>query len=338
MNANANNRIPFDPNPELFRKSPRNGIIKKTPYNELKLEIIFFGEIELHEKKYYRYAFYIRNGKENFLLLEERTVNRRVNQIKNFITNNQTPLLTIASRRKHPPESSPVSSNIPSMRQQFSTKRIERTILHVRKINKSFIKNNDLSALNKFITSREEINIPSNINHFQTDPNGITLPELTKNNRNSIPFKIIRKSKLSSFQFNEPHVLFEEININGKKYYRYACYKSKGPYSVNGVLFRELKNVSNNRPNNRPKTIMNSHNSSRTYLYFIGIENIERSVLIKLLRSIEKIRINTSNKSFLRTIYKCVSDHVDVGINNNSVRFSNNESAMQLQEINLHNK
>ncbi len=77
MNSHANNGIPFD-NPELFRKSPRNGIIKKKHSNDLNLDIVFFGEIRLHEKTYYRYAFYIRNGKEHFLLLEERTVNRLV--------------------------------------------------------------------------------------------------------------------------------------------------------------------------------------------------------------------------------------------------------------------
>jgi hypothetical protein len=327
---NANNGIPFDPNPELFRKSPRNGIIKKIPYNELKLEIIFFGEIRLHKKTYYKYAFYIRNSKKHFLSLEERTDNRSVKQPNNFTTNHPTQShLTFAStpiRIQHTSVSSPFRLNIPNTRQSFSTKRNEKTILHVCKINKSFVNQKDLNALN------EEINISSNVNQFQTDPNGITLLELTKNNSNNsdIPFKIIRKSKLSSFQFDEPHVLFGKIIINEKTYYKYACYKSKGPHSVNGVTFRELKNVSNRRP----KTIMsNRNNLERIYLFFIQIGDIKIDVLRRLLRFIEKIRINTSNNSFLRTIYKCVSDHVGINNNNNNVHFSNNGNAMQLQQI-----
>jgi hypothetical protein len=71
MNANnrTNNRIPFDPNPNLFRKRPQNGIIKQSRANELKLKIVFFGEIEFEGRKYYKYACYNHNGKIEYLEL-----------------------------------------------------------------------------------------------------------------------------------------------------------------------------------------------------------------------------------------------------------------------------
>jgi hypothetical protein len=71
MNANngTNNRIPFDPNPSLFRKGLRNGIIKQSHANELKLKIVFFGEFEFKGIKYYKYACYNYNGKIQYLQL-----------------------------------------------------------------------------------------------------------------------------------------------------------------------------------------------------------------------------------------------------------------------------
>lgn len=73
MNANANNGIPFDPNPGLFIKGPRNKIIKKTRSNDLNLDIVFFGEIDINDKKYYRYARYMKDSNVGFLKLKIKT-------------------------------------------------------------------------------------------------------------------------------------------------------------------------------------------------------------------------------------------------------------------------
>ena len=206
--------------------------------------------------------------------------------------------------------------------------------LVVRKINKKTInKNTDLSEI---------------LGHFSfiEDPNGINLSELEK--KSDLSFKIITKSSLFPVRVGEPIILFGEIKINGKTYYQYCCYKSRGIGSKDGVSFRKLSNKSGdlNKFSNKNKTMYNRNASvflhinqnstpikQRTYLYFIGINDVERELLENLFKFIEDERSSKRNLSLFRTIYDQLSRVV--GNNNNIGKEGNN--GIQLQEMKQRN-
>lgn len=327
-NNRTNNRIPFDPNPDLFRKRPQNNIIKKTSSNELKLEIIFFGEIEIDEKKYYRYACYNHNGKIQYLELTRGRAVNPVQQFADIFENPQTSMLSFSSRpnlrKLHKIQKNVL--NRTSLKQNFHNKQL----LVVRKIQNKHISNIDIENLLKSRNNNRTL--------FRHDPNGIELSELEKNS-SDFPFKIIRKSKLFSLKFDEPIILFGEIRINGKQYYQYCCYKSRGIGSENGVTFRKLSNDLENLKKFRNKTVYNINSNSsqeKIYLYYIGINSIDPNLLRELLNDvIIHQRTKERNQSLFKTIYERVSGYLQ-HINNNRVYNRLNEG-IELQEIKQRN-
>ena len=328
MNANANNRIPFDRNPGLFKKGPRNGVIKESRSNELKLKIVFFGEITFEERKYYKYACYYHNGKIHYLQLIS-SANRTQQEINqtNFLSQlwergaplNLSQLTFSSTRNKKDKIHVNLPHTIPIVRQNFRNRGQQ---LVVRKINKKNInKNTDLSEI---------------LGHFSfiEDPNGIKLSELEK--KSGFPFKIIRKSSLFPVRVGEPIILFGEIDINGETYYQYCCYKSRGIGSKDGVSFRKLSNDSNdlNKFSNKNKTMYNQNRTpikERTYLYFIGIKDVEHELLESLFEFIKNERSSKRNQLLFRTIYEQLSQVVS---NNNNI---GEEGNIQLQEMKQRN-
>lgn len=296
-NANANKKIPFNPNPMLFIKKERNRTTKKTRSNELNLDIVFFGEIKIDNKTYYKYAYYISDRNVGFLQL---TAQRRAQQLEKKLERPKTQLLTFSS--------SPQNRRRPVIDYDISRKQTFRNVLTVNKISKNKV-NYDLNEILSYVS-------------FRPDPNGIELSELKKKD-NNFPFKIIRKSKLFSFKLNEPVILFGEITINGNNYYQYVSYKSKGIGSNNGVSFRKLSNNSSDLKKFRNKTNINSNINSnttqtnkKTYLYFIKIDDVEpRELLHQLLQMIKDERNSKRNPSLFKTIYQCVSTHLYEGNN-----------------------
>lgn len=298
MNVNANKGIPFNPNPMLFIKKERNGITKKTRSNDLNLDIVFFGQIKIDDKTYYKYAYYIRDGNVGFLELTERHSQQFPRKL---VRPPQTSLLSFSSspqNRRRPVFEKPVIDYDISRKQPF------RNVLTVNKISKNKV-NYDLNEILSYFS-------------FRPDPNGIELSELKKKD-NNFPFKIIRKSKLFSFKLNEPVILFGEITINGNNYYQYVSYKSKGIGSNNGVSFRKLSNNSSDLKKFRNKTNINSNTTQtnkKTYLYFIKIDDVEpRELLHQLLQMIKDERNSKRNPSLFKTIYQCVSTHLYEGNN-----------------------
>jgi len=296
MNANANKGIPFNPNPMLFIKKERNGITKKTRSNDLNLDIVFFGQIKINDKTYYKYAYYIHDGNVGFLELTERHSQQFPRKLERPP---QTSLLSFSSSprtRRRPVFEKPVVDDV-SKKQTF------RNVLNVNKISKNKV-NYDLNEILSYFS-------------FRPDPNGIELSELKKDN---LPFKIIRKSKLFSFKLNEPVILFGEITINGNNYYQYVSYKNNGIGSNNGVSFRKLSNNLSDFKKFRNKTNINSNTTpqmnKRTYLYFIKIDDVEpRELLHELLQMIKNERDSKRNPSLFKTIYQCVSTHLYEGNN-----------------------
>jgi len=154
---NANNRIPFDPNPALFKKGLRNGIIKKTHSNDLKLEIVFFGEIDINGKKYYRYAHYMKDSNVGFLQLKIKT--HQNNSLRNGLKNSSSSLLTFSSRQLSIQQKQPVPKIIQNaIRQKRRFETNGPLALDVRKINKSAINPNDLRVLSEKL-NKSAINI-----------------------------------------------------------------------------------------------------------------------------------------------------------------------------------
>ena len=343
MNENVNNIIPFENNPSLFRKGLRNGIIKQSHANELKLKIVFFGEFKFEGIKYYKYACYNYNGKIEYLQLMISSANGTQQGI------NKTTLLPQLWERGVPPNSSKLTfSSTRNKRQgkqislQQNIRMVEQNFgnrgqkLVVRKINKKNInKNTDLSEI---------------LAHFSfiEDPNGIKLSELEK--KSNFPFKIIRKSSLFPVRVGEPIILFGEIEINGNTYYQYCCYKSRGIGSKDGVSFRKLSNdISDLKKfSNKNKTMYNRYASlftqynqnstpmkGRTYLYFIGINDVEHVLLKDLFEFIKTERSNKRNQSLFRTIYEQLSQVV-INNNNNNIGEDGNYG-IQLQEMKQRN-
>lgn len=328
---NANNGIPFYPDPNLFRIRVGNGEIKESRLNELKLKIVFFGKIAFNGKTYYKYACYNHNGKIQYLELMISSAKGTQQGI------NKTTLLPLLLERGAPPNSSKLTfSSTRNKRQEIQVnlpqniRRVKQNFrnigqqLVVGKINKKNINNNtDLSEI---------------LGHFSfiEDPNGINLSELEK--KRDFPFKIIRKSSLFPVRVGEPIILFGEIKINGKTYYQYCCYKSSGIGSKNGVSFRKLSNNSNdlNKFSNKNKTMYNRNAllfhpinqnrtsiKQRTYLYFIGINDVERELLENLFEFIKDERSSERKKSLFTTIY----DQLNPVVGNNS------EQNFELQEM-----
>lgn len=331
---NVNNRIPFENNPSLFRKGTRNDIIKKIRSNELKLDIVFFGEITINGFTYYKYACYVMNGKTYYLTLQERLVPKITFKRSN------PKLLTFSS-------SSRTLTQIPSINlktpQDFKTelvvvkipkKHVEynlNTLLEHLKSQNSIKENKTVQLLNRNIrpiNTREEYTDTT----YRIDPDGIILSDLQYND--TPPFKIIRKSLTNLSRINHPFIFFGEIVIDGIKYYRYVCYNSKGVGSFNGgVAFRELvhgrnKRISrirtnidaqnldvlnffdssnaSSRPRHRPPhSSIEMQNVSKKYLYYIPIEEINSAELRKLIKNIDEYR-RLENRSFSRTIYDYV--------------------------------
>ncbi len=323
MNSNANNRIPFDPNPNLFRKGLRNGIIKQSRANELKLKIVFFGEIEFEGRKYYKYACYNHNGKIHYLQLMISSANRTQQEI------NKKTLLPQLWERGDPLNLSQLTFSSTTNERHISmvkqTFRNRGQQLVVRKINQQNInKNTDLSEI---------------LGHFSfiEDPNGINLSELEKHS-SDFPFKIIRKSKLFSLKFDEPIILFGEIRINGKQYYQYCCYKSRGIGSENGVTFRKLSNDLENLKKFRNKTVYNINSNSsqkKIYLYYIGINSIDPNLLRELLNDvIIHQRTKERNQSLFKTIYEHVIGYLQHITNRVYNRLN---EGIELQEIKQRN-
>lgn len=327
VNNGTNNRIPFDPNPRLFRKGPRNGIIKKSSSNELRLDIVYFGEIRFDEKKYYKYACYNHNGKIQYLELirsangTRQGINKtnHLHQLWERGGPPHLPQLTFSSTKQvHLPQ------NIRRVPQNFENRGPR---LVVRKINQKKINNNtDLSEILGDFS-------------FIEDPNGIDLSELEKKD-NDFPFKIIRKSSLFPVKVGEPIILFGEITINREKYYQYCCYKSRGIGSKDGVSFRKLSNNPDDLKKFRNKTLYNRNASvflpinqnstpmkERTYLYFIGINDVETELLKKLFLFIEHKRSSKGNQLLFRTIF----DQLSQVVGNNSKKM------FELQQMNQRN-
>ncbi len=344
MNANngTNNRIPFYPNPSLFKKRHQNGVIKESRSNELKLKIVFFGEIKFNEKTYYKYACYYHNGKIHYLELisSANGTHQRINKktllhLWELGGPQNLSQLTFSSRtNERYRKKVNLPHNISMVKQNFGNRGQK---LFVRKINqKNINKNTDLSEI---------------LGHFSfiEDPNGINLSELEK--KSDFPFKIIRKSKLFSLKFDEPIILFGEININGKTYYQYCCYKSRGIGSKNGVSFRKLSNDSSDlqKFSNKNKTIYNRNASvyhsfnqnstprkERTYLYFIGIDDVEPVLLKYLFEFIKTERSSERKQSLFKTIYDQLSQVVSNNNNNNNIGEEGN-NGIQLQEMKKRN-
>ena len=331
MNSNANNRIPFDPNPDLFRKR-RNNIIKKTSSNKLK-EIIFFGEIVIDENKYYRYACYNNKGKIQYLELKQTVSNAHSLQYK--WERGENSLLPFSSSRKntrqpHARQNIVVNKTRPI--QNFSG----NPVLVVQKIPHQSVNHQDFMNLLENLNNSLNISkfLKNNGSSFRPDPNEIELSELEKKPRN-FSFKIIHKIKLLSLKFNDPIILFGEINgginINRKFYYQYCCYKSSGIGSENGVTFRKLSNNSNDLKKFRNKTNINNENVdkliNRTYLYYIKISDIPNNLLRKLSQIIEFERFTKKNQSLYKTIYNQVS----LFLHQNNVQTK--EEGIQLQNM-----
>lgn len=343
---NANNGIPFYPNPSLFRKGFQNGIIKQSRSNELKLKIVFFGEIEFKGRKYYKYACYNHNGKIHYLeLMTSSATNTENEQNQKFVLHmweqGAPPnSLTFSSTRnkRHvkqvnlPKTITNVRQNGQVIKQNFGNRRQK---LVVRKINQQNININNSTDLSEIL------------GHFSfiEDPNGIKLSELEKK-ESDFPFKIIRKSSLFPVRVGEPIILFGEIKINRETYYQYCCYKSRGIGSKDGVSFRKLSNDSNdlNRFRNKNKTMYNRNalvsrpnNQNRTsikeriYLYFIGINDVEHELLESLFEFIKNERSSKRNQLLFRTIYEQLSQVVS---NNNNI---GEEGNIQLQEMKQRN-
>ena len=173
MNANANNRIPFDRNPGLFKKGPRNNIIKKTRSNDLNLDIVFFGEIDINGKKYYRYARYMKDSNVGFLQLKIKTHLNK--SLRNRLESSLNPLLTVSSSRQlNIPQKQKIPKRIQNAIRISNQQKLFATnspALDVRKINESAINANDLRVLS------EKLNKPA-IKNIE-----IELQEMRKNNR-----------------------------------------------------------------------------------------------------------------------------------------------------------
>ena len=316
MNANngTNNRIPFYPDPNLFRKGVRNGEIKESRSNELKLKIVFFGEIEFNKKNYYKYACYYHDGKIHYLQLTTRVVNPARRFVATF--ENPQPLMLSFSSVPNRTKLSAMPKNVNKMipKQNFTSNKQELVVV---KISKHKVEYNLTEILPYF--------------SFRPDPNGIELSELEKKRSDSL-FKIIRKSKLFSLKFDEPIILFGEIEINGKTYYQYCCYKSRGIGSEDGVSFRKLSNDSGDLNKFRNKTNINNQyidsKNRRPYLYYIKISDIQKKLLRELLNLIELVRRNKNNQSLFKTIYNQVHHF----LNQNNVQF-NEEGGIELQNM-----
>ena len=345
-------------NQTIFQKSNSNSNSKVKVKQLEDKSLLFFGEIEINSIKYFKYACHNLDTDIIFLELCERNLN---NQNTKRLSTVETVTMN-ASKLRH----------IPVSRQGFINKPV---LLQIKKIKIDSISVPDLFSVYNFIGSQKPNNSShhilrhiadylrsdsklkhdgrprnrrENITTFRVDPDGIILPELTKNNHN-ITFKIIRKNKLNSFQFGEPHLLFGEIIINLIKYYRYACYNSTGIGSFNGVAFRELVHGRNkrmsrisririrtnidaqnigflnffdssngsSRPRHRPPhhSSIEMQNVSKKYLYYIPIEEINSTELRRLIKYIDEYRRH-ENSSFSRTIYNYVKGELQARENN----------------------
>jgi len=271
INMNSNNRIPFENNPDLFkkRKSMKDKDIKIITSELFHCIIPFFGEIEIEGITYYRYACYVMNDRIYYLTLQEHMVPKRT-----FKESNSN-LLTFSS-------SSRTKTQIPSINlktpQDFKKKLVvvkipkkkveyDLNILLEYLKSQTLIKENiTVELLNRNIRGRNNLHSVSNLrnnrptntietkttlkreeynrNTFRVDPDQIILSELQYNDS---PFKIIRKSFTNLTRINHPFIFFGVIEIDGIKYYRYVCYNSKGVGSFNGVAFRELVHGRNKR-------------------------------------------------------------------------------------------
>ena len=342
-------------NENMFKKSNSNSKVKVKQLEDKSL--LFFGKIKINSIKYFKYACHNLDTDIIFLELCERNLNNQNTKLldrnlrhlpvsrQGFM--NQFVLLEIKKieiNRISVTDLVSVCDFIRSQKPNNSSHHILRHIadyLH----SDSKLKHNDrprniIKIRTTFRVDPDGIILPELT--FRVDPDGIILPELTKNNHNhnhNITFKIIRKNKRNSFKIDEPHVLFGEIIINKKKYYRYVCYNSTGIGSFNRVAFRELvhernkrisriskiskirtnidaqnlgvsnffdsSNASSHHRHRPPHSSIEMQNVSKKYLYYIPIEEINSTELRRLIKNIDKYR-RQKNSSFSRTIYNYV--------------------------------
>jgi hypothetical protein len=344
MNSNANNRIPFENNPDIFKKRKSMKDIKITISEFLECIIPFFGEIIINGITYYRYACYVMNEKIYYLTLQEhmvppkRTFKKSNSNLLTFSSSSR-PRIQIPSINLKTPQDFKkelVVVKIPKKNVEYD---LNILLQHLK--SQPLIKGNKtLLLLNRNIRGRNNLHSVSKLgnirptntrekkeeyngNTFRVDPDHIILSELEYNGS---PFKIIRKSLTNLTKINHPFIFFGEIEIDGTKYYRYVCYKSNGVGSFHGVAFRELVHGRNKRisrisrirtniddqnwsPSNFSDSSTRRHTPnvdvSKKYLYYIPIEEINRVELRRLIKNIDEYR-RQENSYFSRTIYDYV--------------------------------
>jgi len=276
VNNGTNNRIPFQNNPYIFKKtkSTKNKNIKITISDFLKCIIPFFGEIEIDGNTYYRYACYVMNGRIYYLTLEENMVPKRTFKKSNSnlltfsssssITQPQIPSINLKTLQDFKKElvvvkipKNHVKYDLNTLLEYLKSQNSIKENITVQLLNRNIRGHNNLhSGLNlrnirQINTTRENRETKTTLkrkeyngNTFLVDPDHLILSDLRYSDT---PFKVIRKSLKNFTRINHPFIFFGEIVIDGIKYYRYVCYNSKDIGSFNGVAFRELVDGRNKR-------------------------------------------------------------------------------------------